>query len=168
MHQGEKSMNTTVRQGAKTIRKATLPGDPQEIVQDREELSAFPARGSVSIAEAVVEKIAGSASRQVAGIYPAGNSNGFASGFARAVGAGGNRGTEGIRAHIRRNREVSLDMRMAVDYGEHIPTLGREVRFVVAKAIRGMTDLDVRDIRVKITEVRVHAIDDSRGDLPQR
>ena len=44
-------------------------------------------------------------------------------------------------------------MRMAVDYGENIPSLSREMRFTVAKAIRDMTGLNTREIKVKITQV---------------
>jgi uncharacterized alkaline shock family protein YloU len=102
-------------------------------------------RGDVSIAESVVEKIAGNAALTVPGIYPAGDTKGIASALSR--------GTEGIRARVRRNREVSIEMRMAVDYGEHMPTRGEEVRTVVARTVRELTDLEAREIKVKITEV---------------
>jgi uncharacterized alkaline shock family protein YloU len=109
--------------------------------------------GRVSISEAVVEKIAATAARSVPGIHPAGDPRGFANGLARAVWAKGRGGTGGIRARIRGNREVSLAMRMAVDYGENIPSVSRDMRFAVAKAIREMTGLDTREIKIKITEV---------------
>jgi uncharacterized alkaline shock family protein YloU len=50
-------------------------------------------------------------------------------------------------------------MRMAVDYGANIPSLSREMRFAVAKAIRDMTGLDTREIKVKITEVLVREVE---------
>jgi uncharacterized alkaline shock family protein YloU len=114
-------------------------------VQARDE---GPMRGGVSIAESVIAKIAATAARQIPGIYPAGAGGGVA----RAISAGGEAG-EGIRARIRREREVDLDMRMKVDYGEHIPTRGEQVRAAVAKAIRELTDLETREIKVKITEI---------------
>jgi uncharacterized alkaline shock family protein YloU len=160
-------MNTTVRQGGKTVSKASAQVAPPAIAGDKEE-SSSPALDSVSIAKAVVEKIAGTAARDVAGIYPAGDNARFATGIARVLGTRMSTGTDGIRARIRRNRDVSLEMRMAVDYGEHIPSLGQEVRFVVAKAIRGMTDLDVREIKVKITEVRVPAGSALEGEQVQK
>ena len=109
--------------------------------------------GRVWISEAVVEKIAATAARTVQGIHPAGDRGGFTNALVRA--AKGRGGTDGIRARIRGNREVSLAMRMAVDYGANIPSLSREMRFTVAKAIRDMTGLDTREIKVKITEVLV-------------
>ena len=160
-------MNTTVRQGDKSVSKASGQVAPPAIAGDNGESSVAPARDSISIAEAVVEKIAATAARDVAGIYPTDDNARFATGIARVLGTRMGTGTDGIRARIRRNREVSLEMRMAVDYGEHIPSLGQDVRFVVAKAIRGMTDLDVREIKVKITEVRVPAVGTSEGDQVQ-
>ena len=160
-------MNTTVRQGGRTARKGALPTGSPANVEDKEARSVSTTRDSVSIAESVAERIAATAARDVPGIYPAGDSASFATGIARALGSRMSNGTEGIKARIRRNRDVSLEMRMAVDYGEHIPSLGQEVRFVVAKAIRGMTDLDVREIKVKITEVRVPSISDSGGNQVQ-
>ena len=76
--------------------------------------------------------------------------------------AKGRGGIDGIRARIRGNREVSLAMRMAVDYGEHIPSVAQEVRFSVAKAIREMTGLDTREVKVRITEVLL-----SEGDATE-
>lgn len=110
---------------------------------------ASPVRGGVSIAESVLAKIAAKAARSVPGIYPAG-----AGGVARALGTSQAQ-TEGIRARIRRGREVDLDMKMKVDYGEHIPTRGEEVRSAVASAIDRLTDLQTREIKVKITEITI-------------
>ena len=104
--------------------------------QAREEA---PVRGGVAIAESVVERIAVTAIREVPGIYA----------------GGGKGGTEGVRARIRSNREVNLEMRMRVDYGEHIPTRGEQVRAVVARAVRALTDLRAREIKVKVTEIIV-------------
>jgi uncharacterized alkaline shock family protein YloU len=160
-------MNTTVRQGDKAVRKAPAEGVSSSVIAGDQARTVSPARDSVAIAEAVVERIAATAAGDVSGIYPAGNNARFATGVARVLGTKMSSGTEGIRARIRRNRDVSLEMRMAVDYGEHIPSLGQEVRFVVAKAIRGMTDLDVREIKVKITEVRVPGVRAPEVALPK-
>lgn len=110
-------------------------------------------RGGVSIAESVLAKIAARAARSVPGIYPAG-----AGGVAKALGTSA-ASTEGIRARIRHGREVDLDMKMKVDYGEHIPTRGEQVRVAVAAAIDKLTDLQTREIKVKITEITIPADD---------
>ena len=106
-------------------------------------------RGGVSIAESVVEMIAATAAGEVPGIYPGNGPGGITSELSRAFGAR----QDGIRARIKHDREVSLEMRMAVEYGEHIPTRGEEVRLAVARAIRKLTDLETREIKVKVTEV---------------
>jgi uncharacterized alkaline shock family protein YloU len=106
-------------------------------------------RGGVTIAESVIEMLAATAAREVPGIYPGGPAGGITGEVTRAFGARPN----GIRARIKRGREVSLDMRMAIDYGEHMPTRGEEVRIAVARAIQKLTDLETREIKVKISEV---------------
>lgn len=140
-------MATTVRQ---RTTGSTSPARKSLELGDQADTSS---PGRISISEAVVEKIAATAARSVPGMQPAGEPRGFANGLVRAVGAKGRGGTGGIKARIRGNREVSLTMRMAVEYGENIPSLSREMRFAVAKAIRDMTGLDTREIKVKITEV---------------
>ena len=106
-------------------------------------------RGGVSIAESVVEMVAATASQEVPGIYPASGPDGIASEVTRAFGA-----RQGpIRARIKHGREVNLEMKMAVDYGEHMPTRGEEVRVAVARAIRKLTDLEPGEIKVKVTDV---------------
>jgi uncharacterized alkaline shock family protein YloU len=121
-------------------------------------------RGGVSIAESVVEMIAATAASEVPGIYPGNGPGGITSELSRAFGAR----QDGIRARIKHDKEVSLEMRMAVDYGEHIPTRGEEVRVVVARAIRKLTDLETREIKVKVTEVLVPKTDQAEGALPEQ
>ena len=119
-------------------------------------------RGGVSIAESVVEMIAATAAGEVPGIYPGNGPGGIASELTRAFGAR----QDGIRARIKHDREVSLEMKMAVDYGEHIPSRGEEVRLAVARAIRKLTDLETREIKVKVTEVLLPKRDQP-NDQPQ-
>ena len=140
-------MSTTVRQRTSGSRSAA-----DESSERRDEVpTGTTRREAVTISASVIEKIAATAARTVPGIHPAVDRRGFTNGLVRA--AKGRGGTDGIRARIRGNREISLGMRMAVDYGEHIPSVAQEVRFAVAKAIREMTGLDTREVKVKITEV---------------
>ena len=105
---------------------------------------------------------AATAAGEVPGIYPGNGPGGIASELTRAFGAR----QDGIRARIKHDREVSLEMKMAVDYGEHIPTRGEEVRLAVARAIRKLTDLETREIKVKVTEVLLPKRDQP-NDQPQ-
>jgi uncharacterized alkaline shock family protein YloU len=131
-------MPTTVKEAPRPMRREA-PDTAAESDARAHVRAEAPVRGGVAIAESVVEKIAATAVRQVPGIYA----------------SGGRAGTDGIRARIRSNREVNLDMRMRVDYGEHIPTRGEQVRAVVASAVRELTDLQAREIKVKVTEIIV-------------
>lgn len=116
-------------------------------------------RGGVAIAESVVEMIAATAARKVPGIYPGAGPGGIAGELTRAFGVR----QDGIRARIKRDREVSLEMRMAVDYGEHIPTRGEQVRVEVARAIRELTDLETNEIKVKVTDVLLPTSDEAQN-----
>jgi uncharacterized alkaline shock family protein YloU len=141
--------------------KATPDGSSPTVTEEDVRIPASKAgevRGGVSIAESVVEMIAATAARTVPGIYPGSGPEGIVSEVGRAFGA---RQT-GIRARIKHDREVSLEMRMAVEYGEHIPTRGEQVRVEVAKAVRQLTDLETREIKVKVTDVIL-----PQGDQPK-
>lgn len=140
----------TVAKGQRT----RSSGNGSRAKADEEEVripasEAKAVRGGVSIAESVVEMIAATAALEVPGIYPGNGPASIASELTRAFGARQN----GIRARIKRGREVSLEMKMAVDYGEHMPTRGEQVRVAVAEAVRKLTDLETREIKVKVTDV---------------
>ncbi|TMC00028.1 MAG: Asp23/Gls24 family envelope stress response protein [Chloroflexi bacterium] len=111
------------------------------------------ARGKLQITAPALEKIAWIAAREVGGIYPQeapGRASALSAWLAgRRSGAG-----EGIRAR-QRGRHLRVELRMTADYGQHIPTLAEALRRAVAKNLARMTDLEVREIRVRIVDVRL-------------
>jgi uncharacterized alkaline shock family protein YloU len=134
--------------------RTPAPASGEEIRIPASEAGAV--RGGVTIAESVVEMVAATASREVPGIYPASGPDGIASEVTRAFGV-----RQGpIRARIKHGREVRLEMKMAVDYGEHMPTRGEEVRVAVARAVRKLTDLEPGEIKIKVTDVISPKVDE--------
>ncbi|AFV01476.1 Alkaline shock protein [Dehalobacter sp. UNSWDHB] len=105
--------------------------------------------GSVKIADEVVEVIAGMAASEVEGVAEL--SGGFAQDIANILGRGKNtsKGSRGIKVEID-EKEASVDLFIAVQYGVSIPDVAQKVQIVVKEAIEGMTGLTVMVINVHI------------------
>jgi uncharacterized alkaline shock family protein YloU len=109
-------------------------------------------RGMTSIAESVVGKVAGFATREVPGVYQMG------SGTTRAVGAVTQRvgladeRNQGVSVEVG-EQEAAVDLTIVVDYGESIPKIAQEIRDNVINRIEGITGLSVTEVNVQVTDV---------------
>nr|WP_228773074.1 Asp23/Gls24 family envelope stress response protein [Streptomyces eurocidicus] len=112
-------------------------------------------RGRTSIADGVVEKIAGLAAREVPGVYALGG------GFARTLGAvrervpGGRPSvTRGVKVEVG-ERQTAVDLDLVVVYGVPITEVAGEVRENVISAVERMTGLEVVEVNVAVVDVRL-------------
>ncbi|MCK7621917.1 Asp23/Gls24 family envelope stress response protein [Streptomyces sp. RS10V-4] len=113
-------------------------------------------RGRTTIADGVVEKIAGLAAREVPGVHAMG------SGFARTLGAmrervpGGRSGTatRGVKAEVG-EVQTALDLEIVVEYGVAIAELARDVRENVISAVERMTGLEVVEVNIAVSDVKL-------------
>ncbi|KUL43100.1 stress protein [Streptomyces sp. NRRL F-4489] len=113
-------------------------------------------RGRTTIAVGVVEKIAGLAAREVPGVHAMG------SGFARTLGAvrervpGGRAGTatRGVKAEVG-EVQTALDLGIVVEYGVPIADLARDVRENVISAVERMTGLEVVEVNIAVSDVKL-------------
>lgn len=112
-------------------------------------------RGKTSIADGVVEKIAGMAAREVPGVYALGG------GFARTLGAVRDR-VPGGRPNVARGvkvevgeRQTALDLDIVVDYGVPIPDVAHDVRENVIVAVERMTGLEVVEVNIVVNDVHL-------------
>ena len=119
-------------------------------------------RGKTSIADGVVEKIAGMAAREVPGVYALGG------GFARTLGAVRDR-VPGGRPNVARGvkvevgeRQTALDLDIVVDYGVPIPDVAHDVRENVIVAVERMTGLEVVEVNIAVGDV--HLPDDESDE----
>ncbi len=109
-------------------------------------------RGSTTIADAVVTKVAGLAAREVPGVYELGG------GAARAIGAVtqrvglGDERTTGVSVEVG-EREAAVDLTISVEYGESIPTVSQGVRDNVIKRIEGICGLEVAEVNVAVNDL---------------
>ncbi|MFJ6567333.1 Asp23/Gls24 family envelope stress response protein [Streptomyces sp. NPDC091292] len=113
------------------------------------------ARGRTTIADGVVEKIAGLAARDVVGVHAMG------SGLSRTFGAvrdrvpGGTRSVaRGVKAEVG-EVQTALDLEIVVDYGVSIAEVARAVRENVIASVERMTSLEVVEVNIAVSDVKL-------------
>ncbi|MEV5242643.1 Asp23/Gls24 family envelope stress response protein [Streptomyces cinnamoneus] len=113
-------------------------------------------RGRTTIADGVVEKIAGLAAREVMGVHAMGS--GFARTFGavreRVPGGGGKSVTRGVKAEVG-EVQTALDLEIVVEYGVAIVEVARAVRENVIAAVERMTGLQVVEVNIAVTDVKL-------------
>ncbi len=123
-------------------------------------------QGRTSIADSVVEKIAGVAAREVSGVHSMGR------GAARAFGTikekipvgSGPSVTQGVKVEVG-ERQAAIDIDLVVDYGVSIPDVTQAVRDNVISRIERMTGLEVTEVNISVDDVYLG--DDSPPEEPR-
>ncbi len=127
----------------------------------RDETSALTSElGKTSIADQVVSKIAGIATREVSGVYDLGG------GAERAVGAvreriPGSRTnySQGVSVEVG-ERQAAIDLDLVADYGISIADLAAGVRRNVIATVERMTGLEVTEVNISVHDVHLEEDDD--------
>jgi len=120
-----------------------------------ETVAAPGQRGATRIADVVVAKIAGAAAREVPGVQATG------SGMRRVaaeIGLGKAR-AHGVSVEVGQ-REAAVDLEVVAEYGADVGQVGQQVRESVTRRVRDLTDLDVVEVNVVVTDIR-HPRDDA-------
>jgi len=122
-------------------------------------------RGRTTIADGVVEKIAGIAAREVPGIHALGG------GFTRTMGAmrdrvpGGHPSAgRGVKVEVG-EKQTAIDLQVVVAYGVSITDLAAEVRENVIAAVERMTGLEVVEVNIAVNDV--HLPDEDTQETPE-
>ena len=127
-------------------------------------------RGRTTIDDGVVEKIAGLATREVVGVHAMGG------GVARTIGAvrdrvpGGKSAQRGVKAEVG-EVQTALDLELVVDYGVSIAGVARTVRENVISSVERMTELEVVEVNISVSDVKLPDEEDdgeSRDDQERR
>ncbi|QFQ96345.1 Asp23/Gls24 family envelope stress response protein [Streptomyces phaeolivaceus] len=121
-------------------------------------------RGRTTIADGVVEKIAGLAAREVVGVHAMG------SGLSRTFGAvrdrvpgGAKSVTRGVKVEVG-EVQTALDLEIVVDYGVSISDVARDVRENVIAAVERMTGLEVVEVNIAVSDVKLPDEEDEEDD----
>jgi uncharacterized alkaline shock family protein YloU len=124
-------------------------------------------RGRTTVADVVVEKIAGMAARDVPGVHALG------SGFARSMGSmrermpgGGKSVTRGVSVEVG-ELQAAIDLEIVVDYGVSITDVAGEVRESVISAVERMAGREVVEVNITVSDVKLPDEEDE-GEERQR
>lgn len=124
-------------------------------------------RGKTTIADGVVEKIAGMAAREVAGVHAMG------AGMSRTFGAvrdrvpGGSSVTRGVKVEVGET-QAAIDLDIVVEYGVSITDVANDVRENVIGAIERMAGLEVVEVNVTVDDVKLPDEGDEEEQSPER
>ena len=123
--------------------------------------------GHISVAESVVQKIAGKACREMGGVHAMGTSGARAFGSLREriPGSSGPNFSQGVGVEVGET-EAAIDLDIVVEYGVSIAELGRSIQRNVKQAVERMTGLRVVEVNIAVDDVYLPA-DDSQ-DTPSR
>jgi uncharacterized alkaline shock family protein YloU len=125
-------------------------------------------QGRTTIADGVVSKIAGIATREVAGVYDLGG------GTARMVGALRDRipGSttnyqQGVSVEVG-ERQTAVDLDIVAEYGVSVVDLAAGIRRNVINAIERMTGLEVTEVNIVVNDVYLEGEDQESESQEQR
>ena len=118
-------------------------------------------RGTTSIKNTVVQRIAGLAAQEVEGVHMGGGASRTAAGL--LGGAAGSRDQmRGVSVEVGRT-ETAIDLTMSVDYGRDILQTVGKVRDRITARVESLTGLKITELNVTITDVLFPEGDDEGG-----
>ncbi|QUF07762.1 Asp23/Gls24 family envelope stress response protein [Actinosynnema pretiosum subsp. pretiosum] len=127
---------------------------------DRDLATSAQTKGTTTVADTVVQKIAGLATREVSGVYALGGgaARAFSSLRERIPGATASAG-QGVSVEVG-ERQAAIDLHVLVEYGVSIVDLSRSVRRNVIGAVEQMTGLEVVEVNIAVTDVHIPGEDE--------
>jgi uncharacterized alkaline shock family protein YloU len=108
-------------------------------------------RGSTTIKDTVVSKLAGMAAGEVDGVHMGGGASRSAGGLLGGI-TGSESTTRGVSVEVG-SVETALDLKMGIDYGKNILGTVGEVRQKVTERVHSLTGLNVTELNVTIADV---------------
>lgn len=117
--------------------------------------------GRVSIADTVVAKIVGVATRDMPGVYAMGSgvTRAFGTLRERIPGAGSPSITQGVTVEVG-DYQAAVDLDVIVEYGVSIPDLAAGIRRNVVAAIERMCGLEAKEVNISVGDVHLPGDDD--------
>jgi uncharacterized alkaline shock family protein YloU len=125
--------------------------------------------GKISVAQGVVQKIAGIACREISGVHAMGASTSRAFGAVREriPGSSGPSVAQGVGVEVGET-QAAIDLDIVVEYGVSIADLGRSIQRNVKLAVERMTGLDVVEVNVNVDDLYLPDSNGQDGDAPAR
>lgn len=113
--------------------------------------------GDTTIADQVVEKIAGIATREVSGVYAMGSAAGRAlSSLAQRIPGGPAKNAVSSGVTIEKGeRQTAVEVSVVVEYGVSIVEVGDNIRRAVIDAVEYATGLEVVEVNITVSDVHL-------------
>ncbi|MCG8926748.1 Asp23/Gls24 family envelope stress response protein [Lentzea sp. CC55] len=121
-------------------------------------------KGSTTIADVVVQKVAGLAAREIRGVHALGGgaTRALSALRDRIPGATASAG-QGVSVEVG-EKQAAVDLELVVEYGVPIAELAKSVRGNVITAIEQITGLEVVEVNINVNDV--HIPNESEGEEP--
>jgi uncharacterized alkaline shock family protein YloU len=121
--------------------------------------------GQITVAENVVQKIAGKACREIAGVHAmgTGGSRAFGAIRERIPGSTGPNVAQGVGVEVGET-EAAIDLDIVVEYGASITELGRSIQRNVKQTVERMTGLRVVEVNIAVDDVYLPTDGDGSQD----
>jgi uncharacterized alkaline shock family protein YloU len=158
------------------VSEQTTPGTPGGAVSTRETSTMSrgggssplsTSRGTTTISDVVVSKIAGIATREMNGVHTMGT------GTARAFGAIRERipgsttnQSMGVQVEVGET-QAAVDISIVAEYGVAITDLAEGIRRNVINAVERMTGLEVVEVNIDVTDVHLPQDDAQQPEQPE-
>lgn len=112
-------------------------------------------QGQTAIADVVVQKIAGLATREVPGVHAlgGGTARAFSAIRERIPGATASAG-QGVSVEVG-EKQAAVDLQVVVEYGVSIADVSRSIRRGVVTGVEHMTGLEVVEVNVAVTDLHL-------------
>ncbi|MET9232681.1 Asp23/Gls24 family envelope stress response protein [Lentzea sp. NPDC003310] len=123
-------------------------------------------KGSTTIADVVVQKVAGLAAREIRGVHALGGgaTRALSALRDRIPGATASAG-QGVSVEVG-EKQAAVDLELVVEYGVPIADLAKSVRTNVITAIEQITGLEVVEVNINVNDVHIPSAD-TEGDEPE-
>jgi uncharacterized alkaline shock family protein YloU len=141
-----------------TATSRTAPSTPSGAVVTPQRAAKLTTEyGTTVIADGVVAKIAGLATREIPGVYDMGKGMGRTFGALRSRvpgGSGQTSATQGVSVEVG-ERQAAIDLDVVTHYGQSIVEVTEAIRLNVIDRVEGMTGLEVTEVNIAVDDLHI-------------
>ena len=125
--------------------------------------------GKITVAQGVVQKIAGIACREISGVHAMGGgaSRAFGAIRERIPGSSGPNVAQGVGVEVGET-QAAIDLDIVVEYGVSIADLGQSIQRNVKQAVERMTALEVVEVNISVADVHLPTDDADNSNQESR
>jgi uncharacterized alkaline shock family protein YloU len=147
-----------------TVTQSTTTSATSSAVTPAAPSALQSSQGTTTIAEDVVQKIAGLAAREVAGVYALGGGAARTLGSLRERIPGASQAIgQGVSVEVG-EKQAAVDLDVVTEYGVPIADVARSVRRNVISSVEGMTGLQVTEVNISVNDIHLPTDDNSEQE----